>query len=83
MERKTIGKILKSTFNLPLYLTQEARDLLKKLLKRNVASWLGAGPGDAGEVQAHPFFGHINQEELLAQKVEPPPLNLCCKLKRM
>ena len=58
--------------NLPPYLTQEARDLLKKLLKRNAASRLGAGPGDAGEVQAHPFFRHINWEELLARKVEPP-----------
>nr|XP_036859944.1 ribosomal protein S6 kinase beta-1-like [Manis javanica] len=43
-----------------------------KLLKRNAASRLGAGPGDAGEVQAHPFFRHINWEELLARKVEPP-----------
>ncbi|KAM3854811.1 ribosomal protein S6 kinase beta-1 isoform 2-T2 [Vipera latastei] len=49
--KKTIDKILKCKLNLPPYLTQEARDLLKKLLKRNAASRLGAGPGDAGEVQ--------------------------------
>uniref|UniRef100_A0A8C7AED5 AGC-kinase C-terminal domain-containing protein n=1 Tax=Neovison vison TaxID=452646 RepID=A0A8C7AED5_NEOVI len=74
-----IDKILKCKLNLPPYLTQEARDLLKKLLKRNAASRLGAGPGDAGEVQAHPFFRHINWEELLARKVEPPfkPLLVC------
>ncbi|XP_040857430.1 ribosomal protein S6 kinase beta-1 isoform X3 [Ochotona curzoniae] len=70
--KKTIDKILKCKLNLPPYLTQEARDLLKKLLKRNAASRLGAGPGDAAEVQAHPFFRHINWEELLARKVEPP-----------
>uniref|UniRef100_A0A803SPC4 Ribosomal protein S6 kinase beta-1 n=1 Tax=Anolis carolinensis TaxID=28377 RepID=A0A803SPC4_ANOCA len=70
--KKTIDKILKCKLNLPPYLTQEARDLLKKLLKRNAASRLGAGPGDAGEVQGHPFFRHINWEELLARKVEPP-----------
>ncbi|POI30672.1 hypothetical protein CIB84_005577 [Bambusicola thoracicus] len=70
--KKTIDKILKCKLNLPPYLTQEARDLLKKLLKRNAASRLGAGPGDAGEVQAHPFFRHINWDELLARKVEPP-----------
>ncbi|XP_037656156.1 ribosomal protein S6 kinase beta-1-like isoform X4 [Choloepus didactylus] len=70
--KKTIDKILKCKLNLPPYLTQEARDLLKKLLKRNAASRLGAGPGDAGEVQAHPFFRHINWEELLAWKVELP-----------
>uniref|UniRef100_A0A8C2YF26 Ribosomal protein S6 kinase n=1 Tax=Coturnix japonica TaxID=93934 RepID=A0A8C2YF26_COTJA len=77
--KKTIDKILKCKLNLPPYLTQEARDLLKKLLKRNAASRLGAGPGDAGEVQAHPFFRHINWDELLARKVEPPfkPLLVC------
>uniref|UniRef100_A0A8C6X732 non-specific serine/threonine protein kinase n=1 Tax=Naja naja TaxID=35670 RepID=A0A8C6X732_NAJNA len=53
--KKTIDKILKCKLNLPPYLTQEARDLLKKLLKRNAASRLGAGPGDAGEVQVHNF----------------------------
>uniref|UniRef100_A0A674D2C0 Ribosomal protein S6 kinase n=1 Tax=Salmo trutta TaxID=8032 RepID=A0A674D2C0_SALTR len=70
--KKTIDKILKCKLNLPPYLTQEARDLLKRLLKRNASSRLGAGAGDATEVQAHPFFRHINWEELLARKVEPP-----------
>ncbi|KAK1139627.1 ribosomal protein S6 kinase beta-1 [Acipenser oxyrinchus oxyrinchus] len=69
--KKTIDKILKCKLNLPPYLTQEARDLLKKLLKRNASSRLGAGPGDATEIQTHPFFRHINWEDLLARKVEP------------
>uniref|UniRef100_A0A1A8UAE1 non-specific serine/threonine protein kinase n=1 Tax=Nothobranchius furzeri TaxID=105023 RepID=A0A1A8UAE1_NOTFU len=70
--KKTIDKILKCKLSLPPYLTQEARDLLKRLLKRNASSRLGAGPGDAAEVQAHPFFRFINWEDLLARKVEPP-----------
>ncbi|XP_061575097.1 ribosomal protein S6 kinase beta-1 isoform X2 [Cololabis saira] len=70
--KKTIDKILKCKLSLPPYLTQEARDLLKRLLKRNASSRLGAGAGDATEVQAHPFFRQINWEELLARKVEPP-----------
>uniref|UniRef100_A0A8C5NFP3 Ribosomal protein S6 kinase n=1 Tax=Gouania willdenowi TaxID=441366 RepID=A0A8C5NFP3_GOUWI len=70
--KKTIDKILKCKLSLPPYLTQEARDLLKRLLKRNASSRLGAGVGDATEVQAHPFFRHINWEDLLARKVEPP-----------
>uniref|UniRef100_A0A671YBF9 non-specific serine/threonine protein kinase n=1 Tax=Sparus aurata TaxID=8175 RepID=A0A671YBF9_SPAAU len=49
--KKTIDKILKCKLSLPPYLTQEARDLLKR---------------------AHPFFRHINWEDLLARKVEPP-----------
>ncbi|XP_031439320.1 ribosomal protein S6 kinase beta-1-like isoform X2 [Clupea harengus] len=70
--KKTIDKILKCKLNLPPYLTQEARDLLKKLLKRSASSRLGATVGDAAEVQAHPFFRHTNWEDLLAKKVEPP-----------
>uniref|UniRef100_A0A8C5H207 Ribosomal protein S6 kinase n=1 Tax=Gouania willdenowi TaxID=441366 RepID=A0A8C5H207_GOUWI len=49
--KKTIDKILKCKLSLPPYLTQEARDLLKKLLKRNASLRLGAGAGDAAEVQ--------------------------------
>ncbi|XP_063059363.1 ribosomal protein S6 kinase beta-1 [Engraulis encrasicolus] len=70
--KKTIDKILKCKLNLPPYLTHEARDLLKKLLKRNASLRLGAGPGDASEVQAHPFFRQINWDDLLGRKVEPP-----------
>uniref|UniRef100_A0A3P8VSG5 Ribosomal protein S6 kinase n=1 Tax=Cynoglossus semilaevis TaxID=244447 RepID=A0A3P8VSG5_CYNSE len=70
--KKTIDKILKCKLSLPPYLTQEARDLLKKLLKRNASLRLGAGPGDAAEVQTHPFFRQINWDDLLARKVEPP-----------
>ncbi|KAK7925434.1 hypothetical protein WMY93_007744 [Mugilogobius chulae] len=42
------------------------------LLKRNASVRLGGGPADAAEVQAHPFFRHINWDDLLARKVEPP-----------
>uniref|UniRef100_A0A668VVK1 Ribosomal protein S6 kinase n=1 Tax=Oreochromis aureus TaxID=47969 RepID=A0A668VVK1_OREAU len=70
--KKTIDKILKCKLSLPPYLTQEARDLLKKLLKRNASLRLGAGAGDAAEVQSHNFFRHINWDDLLARKVEPP-----------
>uniref|UniRef100_A0A3Q2Y9D5 Ribosomal protein S6 kinase n=1 Tax=Hippocampus comes TaxID=109280 RepID=A0A3Q2Y9D5_HIPCM len=70
--KKTVDKILKCKLSLPLYLTQEARDLLKKLLQRSASLRLGAGPDDASEVQAHPFFRHTNWEELLAHQVEPP-----------
>ncbi|XP_051541960.1 ribosomal protein S6 kinase beta-1 isoform X1 [Myxocyprinus asiaticus] len=70
--KKTIDKILRCKLNFPPYLTQEARDLLKRLLKRNASVRLGAGPGDAVDIQAHSFFRHVNWDDLLAFKVEPP-----------
>ena len=36
--KKTIEKILKGKLNLPPYLTPDARDLIRKFLKRQVSS---------------------------------------------
>ncbi|XP_064019483.1 ribosomal protein S6 kinase beta-2 isoform X2 [Pogoniulus pusillus] len=49
--KKTIDKILKGKLVLPPYLTPDARDLLKKFLKRNPNQRVGGGPGDAADVQ--------------------------------
>lgn len=70
--KKTIDKILKCKLNLPPYLTPDARDLIRKLLKRQVNQRLGAGPDDALPIKRHPFFRHVNWDDVLAQKVEPP-----------
>ncbi|XP_028304560.1 ribosomal protein S6 kinase beta-2-like [Gouania willdenowi] len=70
--KKTIDKILKCKINLPPYLTIDARDLIKKLLKKNSAQRLGSGKADCADIQKHPFFRHIEWEELLNRKMEPP-----------
>lgn len=70
--KKTIEKILKGKLNLPPYLTADARDLVRKLLKRQVSSRLGAPPRDSAEVKAHQFFKHINWDDVLSRKLEPP-----------
>ncbi|RMB98081.1 hypothetical protein DUI87_25559 [Hirundo rustica rustica] len=70
--KKTIDKILKGKLVLPPYLTPDARDLLKKFLKRNPSQRVGGGPGDAADVQKQPFFRHINWEDLLARRLDPP-----------
>ena len=70
--KKTIEKVLRGKLTLPQYLTSDAKDLLKKLLKRHSPSRLGAGPDDDKDVKRHPFFKHINWGDLLNRKVEPP-----------
>ncbi|XP_067833801.1 ribosomal protein S6 kinase beta-2-like, partial [Heptranchias perlo] len=70
--KKVIDRILKCKLNLPPYLTHDARDLIRKLLKKSPSQRLGSGPGDASDVQNHPFFRQINWEDLLARKVDPP-----------
>ena len=42
--------------NLPPYLTPDARDLIRKFLKRQVNQRLGAGPTDADSIKTHPYF---------------------------
>lgn len=70
--KKTIDKILKCKICLPPYLTPDARDLIKKLLKKNAPQRLGSGKGDCADIQRHPFFRHINWDDLLHKRVEPP-----------
>ena len=70
--KKTIDKVLRGKLTLPPYLTAEAKDLLKKLLRRHSQSRLGAGPDDDKAVRRHSFFKHINWDDLLNRRVEPP-----------
>ncbi|KAG9342428.1 hypothetical protein JZ751_016430 [Albula glossodonta] len=70
--KKTIDKILKCKLNLPPYLTLDARDLIKKLLKKNAAQRLGSSKADCADIQKHPFFRHVSWDDLLNKRLEPP-----------
>ncbi|KAM4636122.1 ribosomal protein S6 kinase beta-2 [Discoglossus pictus] len=70
--KKIIDKILKAKPIFPAYLTPDARDLLRKLLKKNPAHRLGSGPADVADIQKHHFFRQIDWDELLQCKTEPP-----------
>ncbi|XP_071869058.1 ribosomal protein S6 kinase beta-1 [Bombus fervidus] len=70
--RKTIEKILRGKLCLPLYLTPDAKDLIRKLLKRQVSQRLGSGPDDAEQIMKHNFFKHIKWQDVISRKLEPP-----------
>ncbi|XP_003396592.1 ribosomal protein S6 kinase beta-1-like [Bombus affinis] len=70
--RKTIEKILRGKLCLPLYLTPDAKDLIRKLLKRQVSQRLGSGPDDAEQIMNHNFFKHIKWQDVISRKLEPP-----------
>lgn len=70
--KKTIDKILKGKLTLPPYLSPDARDLIKKLLKRHVQSRLGAGADDADPIKVHPFFRNLIWEDVYGRKLDPP-----------
>ncbi|KAM7226190.1 hypothetical protein CapIbe_022335 [Capra ibex] len=70
--RKPWTRSSEGSWSCPPYLTPDARDLVKKFLKRNPNQRIGGGPGDAADVQRHPFFRHVNWDDLLARRVDPP-----------
>ncbi|PAV82655.1 hypothetical protein WR25_05871 isoform B [Diploscapter pachys] len=70
--KRTIDKILKGRLTLPAYLSPEARDLIKRLLKRHVDTRLGAGPDDAEEIKAHPYFRHLRWDCVYTRQIDPP-----------
>lgn len=70
--KKTIERILHGKLNFPPYMTESARDILRRLLRRTPSARLGSGPGDAEEIKRHLFFAPIPWEGLLALNVPPP-----------
>lgn len=70
--KRTIEKILKGRVVLPPYLTPDARDLIRKLLKRQVSQRLGSGPEDGEAIKKHMFFKHICWNDVVNRKLEPP-----------
>ncbi|XP_076649678.1 ribosomal protein S6 kinase beta-1 isoform X2 [Halictus rubicundus] len=70
--RKIIEKILRGKLRLPQYLSPDARDLIRRLLRRQVSQRLGSGAEDAEEITNHTFFKHINWHDVISRKLEPP-----------
>lgn len=55
---------------LPAYLTQDARDLIRRLMKRSEHQRLGAA--GAAAVRGHAFFKHVHWDDVFARRLEPP-----------
>lgn len=55
---------------LPAYLTQDARDLIRRLMKRSETQRLGAQ--GAAAVRGHAFFKHTHWDDVFARRLEPP-----------
>ena len=56
----------------PQNINKDALDLIVKLMQKNPAQRLGAGPTDAEEIKQHPFFRGLNWDDVLRRKLRPP-----------
>ena len=57
-------KIMKADISFPPFMSNEAKDILSKLLERDPEERLGSGESDASELKVHPFFRAIDWNEL-------------------
>lgn len=71
--RKVISdKVMKGKFTLKAYLTPNAKDIIRRLLKKIPEQRLGSGPQDGEDIKRHRFFENVNWCEVLARRVDPP-----------
>ena len=68
---ETKNRILHGKLILPVYVTRDAQDLIKKLLRRPVARRLGTTEG-AIEIKSHVFFKETNWDDVLSKSQKPP-----------
>ncbi|XP_055619452.1 ribosomal protein S6 kinase beta-2 isoform X2 [Toxorhynchites rutilus septentrionalis] len=70
--KNTIDAILRGKLNIPAYLASDSRDLIRRLMKRQVTQRLGSGPTDGQAVRAHAFFKNVCWDDVLARRLDPP-----------
>jgi len=63
-------RILSQPVRFPPHVSENARDLIKKLLERDPKKRLGVG--GANEIKSHPFFSSIDWEKLVKREITPP-----------
>lgn len=56
-------------------MSEEAKDLIKKLLNRNPRHRLGANR-DADELKEHKFFQNVNWNDVLMRRLPVPPIDM-------
>ena len=70
-KQETKERILRGKFHTPAFLTPQAQDLIRRLLRRPVERRLGSKEG-AIEIKNHEFFNGTCWEKVLKRGYEPP-----------
>ena len=70
-KQETKERILRGKFHTPAFLTPQAQDMIRRLLRRPVDRRLGSKDG-AIEIKSHEFFSGICWDRVLKRDYEPP-----------
>ena len=68
----SLDRQLEVQLGISALVTDQTRDSLLQLLRKNPDRRLGASERDAEDVKKQAFFRNVNWEELLMRKVKPP-----------
>lgn len=64
------------------YMSEEAKDLISKLLIRNPNKRLGSGKRDAEEIKDHRFFEGVNWDKVRNKEIGPPAVKEIPRIKK-
>ena len=70
-KKETKERILRGKFNMPNFVTRDAADLIRRLLRKPVDRRLGSVNG-AADVKAHAFFRGVDWDAVVNKEVPPP-----------
>jgi len=65
------SNILNGPLQFPVFLSEDAKDLMKKLLNKNPLKRLGA-EGGAQEIRSHPWFKDVDWDAVAEKRTFPP-----------
>ncbi|XP_066436457.1 serine/threonine-protein kinase N3 isoform X2 [Eleutherodactylus coqui] len=71
-EEEVFDSIVNEEVHYPRFLSLEAINIIRKLLRKTPERRLGAGVGDGEEIKTQPFYQELNWESLYARKLQPP-----------
>ena len=70
--QKLYQNIKSGELKLEDWLSENAKDLLSKLLNKDPNKRLGSGPDGSQEIKDHPWFSNINWDEIYNKTQKPP-----------
>ncbi|KAM4662874.1 serine/threonine-protein kinase N3 isoform 2-T2 [Discoglossus pictus] len=71
-EEEVFDSIVNEEVRYPRFLSSEAINIIRKLLRKSPERRLGAGSGDAEEIKPQPFYQDLDWDALFARKLKPP-----------
>ncbi|XP_071980709.1 serine/threonine-protein kinase N3 isoform X4 [Engystomops pustulosus] len=71
-EEEVFDSIVNEEVRYPRFLSTEAINIIRKLLRKTPDRRLGAGEGDAEEIKTQPFYQEMDWEALYARRLQPP-----------